>query len=106
MTFELIVFYHCLTITFPNKCYDIQALQLNGSSQDKTINYKANCVKCQVQGFREIIKEGGLESVPVYKGVVHCITTVYQQEGLVGFYKGAVPSLLKVRTFLWVQVSL
>jgi hypothetical protein len=50
----------------------------------------------QVQGFREVIKEGGLESVPVYKGVVHCIGTVYRQEGLFGFYKGAVPSLLKV----------
>ena len=50
-----------------------------------------------MQGFRKVIQEGGLESVPLYKGLAHCVRTVYKHEGILGFYKGALPSLLKVR---------
>ncbi len=31
-----------------------------------------------------------------YKNSVHAITTMYQTEGLGGFYKGMLPNLLKV----------
>jgi len=51
--------------------------------------------RLQVQGFRKVIQEGGLESVPLYKGMAHCVRTVYKHEGILGFYKGALPSLLK-----------
>ena len=67
-----------------------------GTTITKLHHHQDNSRLIQVQGFREVIRSGGLESVPVYNGVVHCITTVYKQEGILGFYKGAVPSLLKV----------
>ncbi|XP_075678667.1 tricarboxylate transport protein, mitochondrial-like [Dermatophagoides pteronyssinus] len=31
-----------------------------------------------------------------YRGVIHCMTKIYRNEGLLGFYKGLVPRLVKV----------
>ncbi len=49
--------------------------------------------RLQVQGFEEARKSFG--KVQRYKGFQHCIVTVIKEEGLLGFYKGLSPSLLK-----------
>ena len=51
-----------------------------------------NILPTQVQGFRNAASL----QVPHYSGLVHCISSVYKEEGVLGFYRGALPSLLKV----------
>eukprot|EP00116_Pleurobrachia_bachei_P006811 sb/3467073/ len=55
--------------------------------------------RLQVQGFREVVSQGGLYNIPEYRGVVHCVNKMYRDEGVRGFYKGGVPSLLKVGVY-------
>ncbi|XP_072044109.1 mitochondrial thiamine pyrophosphate carrier-like [Amphiura filiformis] len=49
--------------------------------------------RLQVQGFEEARKSFG--KVQHYNGLRHCVVAVIREEGVVGFYKGLAPSLLK-----------
>ncbi len=52
----------------------------------------------QVQGFEKARSSFG--SVSRYRGFFHCLGTVYKEEGALAFYKGAVPTVLKVKLSL------
>ena len=49
----------------------------------------------QVQGFEQAWSSVG--QTRQYVGALDCARTVWLQEGILGFYKGTTPSLLKVR---------
>ena len=48
----------------------------------------------QVQGITKILSS----DIPSYYGLRHCVRKVYRTEGFRAFYKGGVPSLVKVCT--------
>ena len=52
----------------------------------------------QVQGFERARAQFG--EVGRYRGFFHCLLTVYRHEGLMAFYKGTVPTVLKVSSQL------
>lgn len=61
----------------------------------KTIVLPLDIVKkrLQVQGFEEARRPFG--KVSIVNGTIHAFSTIYSKEGILGFYKGAVPGLLK-----------
>lgn len=61
----------------------------------KTITYPFDLIKkrLQVGGFEEARLHFG--KVHTYKGLLDCVTQIAKEEGLLGFFKGLSPSLLK-----------
>lgn len=63
----------------------------------------------QVQGFEAARCQFG--RVQHYSGLINCIVTVFRNEGMLGFFKGTQPTILKVsRGFftlrrIWVTLS-
>lgn len=49
--------------------------------------------RLEVQGFEQARESFG--RVGKYRGPVHCLRSIYRQEGVLAFYKGASPALLK-----------
>ena len=50
----------------------------------------------QIQGFEQARRPFG--RVGKYRGAMHCLVTVYREEGVLAFYKGTSPAVLKVCT--------
>eukprot|EP00123_Amoebidium_parasiticum_P021451 comp6743_c0_seq1/m.2520 comp6743_c0_seq1/g.2520 ORF comp6743_c0_seq1/g.2520 comp6743_c0_seq1/m.2520 type:complete len:318 (-) comp6743_c0_seq1:450-1403(-) len=61
----------------------------------KTVVLPLDCIRkrLQVVGFESARQQFG--RTEHYQGTVHCVRTVWVQEGLQGFYKGGVPATLK-----------
>ena len=52
----------------------------------------------QVQGFEEARREFGRTAV--YSGLTHCFRRIVTEEGILAFYKGTAPSIIKVNLLL------
>ena len=48
----------------------------------------------QIQGFEKARSTFG--RLQHYNGFIHCFVSIVRQEGVLGFYKGAFPALIKV----------
>lgn len=49
--------------------------------------------RLQAQGLNSMTP--GMSKLPQYKGMVHCATTIWKQEGIKGLYRGIVPTTVK-----------
>lgn len=56
------------------------------------------CVNCPVDvcKTRLMAQDNKIGENPKYRGMVHCIRTIYQEEGLAALYKGLVPRVARV----------
>jgi solute carrier family 25 thiamine pyrophosphate transporter 19 len=63
----------------------------------KAMVYPLDTVKkrIQAQTFSAIVRQQEGEFQRQYKGMIDCITQIGRTEGLVGFYRGMVPSVMK-----------
>lgn len=92
---------------------NLQSLLSGGGAGmiSKTITYPFDLFKkrLQVGGFEEARLHFG--EVRTYKGLLDCAVQIAKEEGLLGFFKGLSPSLLKAAlstglTFFWYEFSL
>lgn len=69
---------------------------MHSSNSYTTLHYPALIIQpcLQVVGFEQA--RGSFGHTVQYRGPVHCLTSIYRQEGLLAFYKGATPAIMKV----------
>ncbi|XP_030627769.1 solute carrier family 25 member 47-A [Chanos chanos] len=79
----------------PNTKLDILMSGFAGGVAQISVMAPGDIVKVRLQCQTESMKSGIHQPKPKYRGPVHCLLKIAQEEGILGLYKGALPLALR-----------